>query len=299
MESNFILVNVPQTIQQAAKLIESRVIPDRVLIITTNDLENISIDDNPIDLLSLKRIFKHNARVLSIPFESSSSSNDENKDSSNTDSSTFEISSKLETQLINAITTSRKRLFHKSPEVPPRIVILGPPSIGKTKLALYISQVLGCEYIHPAHILSTNIKLHTKLGILASKQLGLSPQDETQHTATAISKIANHVSNDLLASMIANDIATDKHVLKHGFILESFPRNPIQAELLYKYGVKPNRIIVIDANTETVVYVNVVYVHVPSTPYKIIMHVVFVMSLEKKVRNQSMDSFGIMWKLLA
>ncbi len=93
-----------------------------------------------------------------------------------------------------------------------RIVLLGAPGSGKGTQAANIVKKYGVEHISTGDLLREEVAQGTELGIEAKK----------------IMDAGNLVSDDIVLGMIKNRIAKNEN----GFLLDGFPRNINQAELL-------------------------------------------------------------------
>jgi adenylate kinase len=93
-----------------------------------------------------------------------------------------------------------------------RIVLLGPPGAGKGTQAKRLSETFGLAHIASGDIFLRNIREETELGMLAK------PYYESGRL----------VPDELTLGMIVADIRE----ADGGFVLDGFPRNSVQAEIL-------------------------------------------------------------------
>lgn len=120
-----------------------------------------------------------------------------------------------------------------------RLILLGPPGVGKGTQASAIVERYNIPHISTGDIFRANIKEGTKLGMQAKDYMdkGLLVPDE-------------------LVISIVNDRLTWKDC-ENGFLLDGFPRTVNQAEALDtqldKMGVKLDRVINLDADKDTLI----------------------------------------------
>eukprot|EP01083_Nonionella_stella_P300272 1024117_1 len=222
-ETNFILHNYPHTKRQALHLLDSRIIPDRVFLISNQTIDELNQDSGDNDLIALSHVFKHNTRIICC------------------DNAIEE--SNLEELLMSSYYEQRTSFnYDLSPRFPPRVLILGPPNVGKTQLALYLKRKMNIHYLNATHIMNQHIETHTIFGRAAEKII--SNQQNEKYS---------FVGNDLVCEMISFDVFNDKDIANDGYVLDSFPRSVDQAKCLLKYNVKPNRIIVLNARDSTII----------------------------------------------
>jgi len=222
-ERNFILQNYPQNKKQALSLLDSRIIPDRIFLISNQKIDELDKDLGDNDLIALSNVLKHNARIIC--WEQEDHSDD----------------LKLEQLLLSSYYEQRTSFNnYLVPKFAARVVILGPPNSGKTKLSLCLRDKMNLYYLNAAHAMNQHIDLHTKFGIEAEKIISNGKKNV-------------FVSNELIVELIANDICHDKDILNGGYVLDNFPRTTEQAKALMKYGVKPNRIIILNAKDSTII----------------------------------------------
>jgi len=96
-----------------------------------------------------------------------------------------------------------------------RIILIGPPGVGKGTQAAFLEQRLGMKPLSSGVIFRSEMEAETDLGRLAKRYI--------DH--------GELVPNGVTIEMMAKRIRTDE-VRKHGFILDGFPRTVRQAEAL-------------------------------------------------------------------
>lgn len=98
---------------------------------------------------------------------------------------------------------------------PLRMILIGPPGVGKGTQASLLEQRLGAIPLSSGMIFRAEIEADTDLG----------------HLAQSYIKRGELVPSGITIEMMRKKMSTD-HVRKHGFILDGFPRNIRQAEAL-------------------------------------------------------------------
>lgn len=96
-----------------------------------------------------------------------------------------------------------------------RIVLIGPPGVGKGTQAAFLEERLGMKPLSSGTIFRAEIDAETDLGRLAKQYIDRGEL------------VPNGVTIEMMAKRIRND-----DVRKHGFILDGFPRTVRQAEAL-------------------------------------------------------------------
>ncbi len=120
-----------------------------------------------------------------------------------------------------------------------RLVLLGPPGVGKGTQAAAIVEKYNIPHISTGDIFRANIKEGTELGKEAKKYMdkGLLVPDE------------------LVVSIVKDRLSEAD--CKNGFLLDGFPRNENQAEVLeselLKMGIKLNKVINIEADKDILI----------------------------------------------
>ncbi len=120
-----------------------------------------------------------------------------------------------------------------------RIVLLGPPGVGKGTQASNIVKEYNIPHISTGDIFRANIKQGTELGITAKDYMdkGLL------------------VPDDLVVSIVKDRLTEDDCV--NGFLLDGFPRTVEQAESLdrelVKMGIKLDKVVNIDADKDILI----------------------------------------------
>ncbi len=95
-----------------------------------------------------------------------------------------------------------------------RLVLLGPPGAGKGTQAAAVQQVLGVPHISTGDMLRGAIAAGTAVGLKAK----------------AIVEAGNLVPDDVMADMVGERLAAPD--AKAGFLLDGYPRNVGQGEML-------------------------------------------------------------------
>jgi adenylate kinase len=96
-----------------------------------------------------------------------------------------------------------------------RLVLIGPPGVGKGTQAAYLEQRLGTIPLSSGMIFRAEIEAETDLGRMAQRYI--------QHGEL----VPNGVTIEMMAKRLSRD-----DVRKHGFILDGFPRTVRQAQAL-------------------------------------------------------------------
>ena len=117
---------------------------------------------------------------------------------------------------------------------PFRMVLIGPPGVGKGTQASLLQERLGAVPLSSGMIFRAEIEAETDLG----------------HLAQSYIKRGELVPSGITIEMMRKRIGTD-NVRKHGFILDGFPRNIRQAEAL------DDILIEMEVNLDTVVSLDV------------------------------------------
>lgn len=120
-----------------------------------------------------------------------------------------------------------------------RLVLLGPPGVGKGTQASAIVAKYNIPHISTGDIFRANIKEGTELGKEAKEYMdkGLLVPDQ------------------LVVSIVKDRLS--KADCKNGFLLDGFPRNENQAEVLeeelLKMGIKLNKVVNIEADKDILI----------------------------------------------
>lgn len=120
-----------------------------------------------------------------------------------------------------------------------RLVLLGPPGVGKGTQASAIVEKYNIPHISTGDIFRANIKEGTELGKEAKEYMdkGLL------------------VPDGLVVSIVKDRLSKDD--CKDGFLLDGFPRTENQAEVLeeelLKMGIKLNKVVNIEADKEILI----------------------------------------------
>lgn len=117
-----------------------------------------------------------------------------------------------------------------------RVILVGPPGAGKGTQARLLAEKFGLAHISTGDILREHRKKGTELG----KQ------------AAAYMDLGKLVPDDLIVSMVAETLATQK-----GFVLDGFPRSEKQAclldEMLARLQRPINQVILLEVSDEELV----------------------------------------------
>jgi adenylate kinase len=95
-----------------------------------------------------------------------------------------------------------------------RLVLVGPPGAGKGTQAQFLAAHFSIPHISTGDIFRANLKAGTELGIQAK---GFMDRGEL---------VPDSVTNDMVKDRLTHDDAVN------GFLLDGFPRNVAQAEVL-------------------------------------------------------------------
>jgi adenylate kinase len=95
-----------------------------------------------------------------------------------------------------------------------RLVLVGPPGAGKGTQAVHLASHYGIPHISTGDIFRYNIKENTELGQKAKSYMD------------AGNLVPDSVTNEMVADRLTHADAKD------GFLLDGFPRNVVQAEVL-------------------------------------------------------------------
>lgn len=123
---------------------------------------------------------------------------------------------------------------------PLRIILVGPPGVGKGTQAALLEQRLGAKPLSSGLIFRSEIEAETDLGVLA--------KDYIDH--------GQLVPNGITIQMMLKRIRSEE-VRKRGFILDGFPRTMRQAEALTeeleKEEIELNGIVSLEIDDEVVI----------------------------------------------
>jgi len=95
-----------------------------------------------------------------------------------------------------------------------RLILVGPPGAGKGTQAVHLASHFGIPHISTGDIFRANLKGGTELGILAQSYMD---------------------KGDLVPDSVTNEMVKDRlnnPDIANGFLLDGFPRNVFQAEVL-------------------------------------------------------------------
>lgn len=120
-----------------------------------------------------------------------------------------------------------------------RLVLLGPPGVGKGTQASAIVEKYNIPHISTGDIFRNNIKKGTDLGEKAKEYMDK----------------GFLVPDDVVVSIVKDRLSEEDCL--GGFLLDGFPRNINQAEILdkelYRMGLKLDKVVNIDADRETLI----------------------------------------------
>jgi len=121
-------------------------------------------------------------------------------------------------------------------QTPWRIMVNGPPGGGKGTQVESLVSKLGIKWLNTAQLMTKAMSDNTLLGKVAKqkKEEGAELDDET------------------LVQIIVEQLSTEE-MLSVGWILDGFPRNEKQVELLSKSMISPDKILLIDVPEEILV----------------------------------------------
>jgi adenylate kinase len=121
-----------------------------------------------------------------------------------------------------------------------RIILIGPPGVGKGTQASMLEQRLGAKVLSSGVIFRSEIEAETDLGRLAKSYIDR----------------GELVPNGITIEMMAKRLRTDE-ARKSGFVLDGFPRTIRQAEaldqLLFDMDITMDRVISLEVDDEVVV----------------------------------------------
>ncbi len=121
-----------------------------------------------------------------------------------------------------------------------RIILIGPPGVGKGTQAAMLEQRLGAKVLSSGVIFRSEIEAETDLGRLAKSYIDR----------------GELVPNGITIEMMAKRLRTDE-ARKSGFVLDGFPRTIRQAEaldqLLFDMDITMDRVISLEVDDEVVV----------------------------------------------
>ncbi|MEQ1822481.1 MAG: adenylate kinase [Fimbriimonadaceae bacterium] len=121
-----------------------------------------------------------------------------------------------------------------------RIILIGPPGVGKGTQAAMLEQRLGAKVLSSGVIFRSEIEAETDLGRLAKSYIDR----------------GELVPNGITIEMMAKRLRTDE-ARKSGFVLDGFPRTIRQAEaldqLLFDMDITMDRVISLEVDDEIVI----------------------------------------------
>jgi adenylate kinase len=112
-----------------------------------------------------------------------------------------------------------------------KIIILGPPGVGKTEQSKIIAEKFQLSHFTTANVIRDAVRTNTMLG----QQFKMYTKQENEH-----------IPDKLIVKLLTEAISKDKNARKNGWVLESFPRSAEQYKLLQIYGIHADIIILVD-----------------------------------------------------
>ena len=119
-----------------------------------------------------------------------------------------------------------------------RILLFGPPAVGKGTQARRLVERYGVCHI------STGDMLRAEASAAKPSPIG--------KRAKAVMARGGLLPDHLMIRMVKKRLRKDKACRKKGWLLDGFPRTPIQAHALLAAGLVPHHIVVLNATHETV-----------------------------------------------
>ncbi|ETO32199.1 hypothetical protein RFI_04919 [Reticulomyxa filosa] len=228
--------------KSAFKLLEERIIPDKVLLLSPFAIEQFSKDNSPIDLSSMKTVFGTRSGIVC--------ANDEH------------ASVSLEVEIQKAVLSQRVNLHTSlAPVTCPHVCVIGMPNVGKTSLVMYLQKITGAIPIFPESVSSPKnlfslfffFALSKKEKRLYRSVVASHIKHRSKFGVKAEKFIQNQQKDELLVTMITNDIFDIRNgYLKKGWIIDGFPTSVQQAQLMVKKGLQPNRIIALTMDLDKI-----------------------------------------------
>ena len=116
-----------------------------------------------------------------------------------------------------------------------RIVLLGPPGVGKGTQASKLSNSLDIPHINVGNILRQEVSEKTDIGLMIADQM----------------RVGNLVPEDIVVRIARDKLKTfDEY---SGFILDGYPRTIFQAEALQISNVRIDAALLLTASDDTIV----------------------------------------------
>ncbi len=120
-----------------------------------------------------------------------------------------------------------------------RLILFGPPGVGKGTQAQILAQILNIPHISTGDILREAVNKKTELGLKAKSYMDK----------------GELVPDDVMIGIIKEVLASEK--CKNGFILDGFPRTLAQAEALEKIfdelNIKLDNVISLEVNDDEII----------------------------------------------
>ncbi len=121
-----------------------------------------------------------------------------------------------------------------------RLILIGPPGVGKGTVSALLQQRLGLITLSSGEIFRREIEAETDLGRLAQRYI--------QHGEL----VPNGVTIEMMAKRLR-----DPAVVRHGFVLDGFPRTVKQAEaldeILFNHGIDLDKAVSMEVPEDIVV----------------------------------------------
>lgn len=95
-----------------------------------------------------------------------------------------------------------------------RLILLGPPGAGKGTQAKFIEERVGVPHVSTGDLLRSAVRAQTTLGVEAQRYMNR----------------GDLVPDDLVVKLVEDRVSADNG--KDGFLLDGFPRNTTQADVL-------------------------------------------------------------------
>lgn len=125
--------------------------------------------------------------------------------------------------------------------MPFRLILIGPPGVGKGTQSALLTERLGLRALSSGDIFRREIEAQTDLGRLAKRYI--------EHGEL----VPNGVTIEMMAKRLRDD-----DTRKHGFVLDGFPRTVRQAEaldeLLFEMELGLDKVVSIEVAEETILH---------------------------------------------
>lgn len=114
-------------------------------------------------------------------------------------------------------------------------IFLGAPGVGKGTMAQKLQEKKGIKHISTGEIFRKNIKDKTPLGLKVKDILAL----------------GEYVPDEITNEIVKMALSTEE-VIKHGFLLDGYPRTENQAQFLKDNGFNITSAVLLDASDEII-----------------------------------------------